>query len=81
MLTTHETCSRHIDRLKELKFSAIIVDEFHKLKNDKCELSKNLREFVTRVRIGLSGTILQNDPIELWSLIDWLARKCLSENY
>lgn len=72
MLTTHETCSRYINALKSLNFAAVIVDEFHKMKNDKSDLAKNLREFETLVRIGLSGTILQNDPIELWSLIDWV---------
>lgn len=71
MITTHETCSRHIYRLKSLKFAAVIVDEFHKMKNDKSDVAKHLREFETIVRIGLSGTILQNDPIELWSLVDW----------
>jgi len=29
VITTHETCSRHIDRLKNLRFAAVIVDEFH----------------------------------------------------
>ena len=59
ILSTHETCSRHIDRLKKLKFAAVIVDEFHKMKNEKTEVAKHLREFETLVRIGLSGTILQ----------------------
>ena len=29
VLTTFETCSRHINRLKYLKLAAVIVDEFH----------------------------------------------------
>lgn len=92
VLTTFETCSRHINRLKGLKLAAVIVDEFHsnlqytniinffinsfiiynlEMKNDESDVAKNLREFSTKVRIGLSGTIIQNETNELWSLVDW----------
>jgi len=41
------------------------------MKNDQSGLAKNLRQFLTLVRMGLSGTIIQNGTIELWSLVDW----------
>ena len=41
------------------------------MKNDESDVAKNLREFSTKVRIGLSGTIIQNETNELWSLVDW----------
>lgn len=41
------------------------------MKNNESDVAKNFREFSTKVRIGLSGTIIQNETIELWSLVDW----------
>ena len=72
VLTTHETMRDHANILKSFKWSAIIVDEFHKLKNSESQIAKAYYKFKkTKTKIGLSGTILQNGVMELWSLLDW----------
>ena len=60
-----------MDSLTRFEWSAVVVDEFHKMKNDESLVSRAFHEFTTSTRIGLSGTILQNDLIELWALLDW----------
>jgi SNF2 family DNA or RNA helicase len=72
VIVSHEMARNRINDFKDLEWSAIIVDEFHKLKNNKSQISEAFRKFNTKTRIGLSGTILQNNLLELWSLLDWL---------
>ena len=71
-MTTHETMRDQASYLNQFEWSAIIVDEFHKLKNDESQISKAYYTFKKiKRRIGLSGTILQNGVMELWALLDW----------
>ena len=44
----------------------IIVDEAHRLKNPKCKLSRDLNKYyVSKRRVALTGTPLQNDLQEV----------------
>jgi len=49
-----------------------IQDEGHRLKNFDCVLVKQLREYDTESRLILTGTPLQNNLAELWSLLNFL---------
>lgn len=71
VVTSHETARDHMDELKRFKWSAVIVDEFHKFKNDLSLVSRAFHGLATSTRIGLTGTIIQNNLIELWALLDW----------
>ena len=53
----------------------MILDEAQRIKNDQSVLSQNLRQFKTRNRILLTGTPLQNNLKELWSLLNFLMPK------
>ncbi|XP_069687037.1 lymphocyte-specific helicase-like [Periplaneta americana] len=58
--------------LRKIKWSYIIVDEGHRLKNYKCMLARELKEYRTGNRLLLTGTPLQNNLSELWSLLNFL---------
>lgn len=49
------------------------MDEFHTLKNYKSEISNICFELKSIHKIGLTGTLIQNDPVELWSLLNIVA--------
>ena len=59
-------------RLSAIHWSHIIIDEGHRLKNAKCKLNAELRAFTAEHRLLLTGTPLQNDILELWSLLNFL---------
>lgn len=48
------------------------MDEAHKIKNEESQVSKKLRTLDTRYRLLLTGTPLQNNLHELWSLLNFL---------
>lgn len=63
---------REKNDLTKLNYEYLILDEAQRIKNDQSVLSQNLRSFKTRNRILLTGTPLQNNLKELWSLLNFL---------
>ncbi|KAK5166237.1 uncharacterized protein LTR77_008498 [Saxophila tyrrhenica] len=51
----------------------VVVDEVHKLKDERTGISKAARKLKTESRIGLTGTPLSNEVGEVFSLIDFIA--------
>lgn len=49
-----------------------MVDEGHRLKNLNCRLIKELKQYQSANRLLLTGTPLQNNLAELWSLLNFL---------
>lgn len=48
------------------------MDEAHKIKNWKSQITKAMKKMRCKVRVGLTGTILQNNLEELYCVMDWL---------
>lgn len=70
-LTTYETLRLCLEELNSLEWSAIIVDEAHRIKNPKARVTEVMKAVKCKVRIGLTGTVLQNNMKELWCVMDW----------
>ncbi|KAL9101806.1 MAG: hypothetical protein Q9163_002977 [Psora crenata] len=55
------------------------VDEGHRLKNFNCKLVKELKQYPSESRLILTGTPLQNNLSELWSLLNFLLPEAFSD--
>lgn len=75
ILTSYEMIMVDNFFFKKLHYSFIVVDEGHRLKNRKCGLFKALKGLDSENRILLTGTPLQNNLEELWSLLNFLVPK------
>ncbi|TXG55126.1 hypothetical protein EZV62_020382 [Acer yangbiense] len=73
LITSFDSYRIHGSILSEIKWEVVIVDEAHRLKNEKSKLYTACLEFKTLKRIGLTGTIMQNKIMELFNLFDWVA--------
>jgi len=82
MVSWHDSTSRSdSDAPKWEKWDYVILDEGHLIKNPKAKISDAVRTLPTTYRVILSGTPVQNDLSELWSLMDFCVPKLLgSEN-
>lgn len=61
VLCSHEYALRRIDNLRHLYWSCVFVDEAHKLKNPKIQLTIALKSFTcARSCFALTGTVIQN---------------------
>lgn len=58
--------------LRKIHWKYLVIDEAHRIKNEKSKLSEILREFETKNRLLLTGTPLQNNLHELWALLNFL---------
>ncbi|XP_031635008.1 chromatin-remodeling complex ATPase chain Iswi-like [Contarinia nasturtii] len=71
-VTSYEMCIREKSALKKLSWRYMVIDEAHRIKNEKSKLSEILREFKTTNRLLITGTPLQNNLHELWALLNFL---------
>lgn len=72
VLTSYEVPLREKKFLTSISWSCSVVDEGHRLKNYKSMLGVELRKYKTEGRFILTGTPLQNNLTELWSLLNYL---------
>ena len=56
-----------------------MVDEGHRLKNMNCKLLKEMKFYSCQNKVLLTGTPLQNNLNELWSLLHFLMPSKLIE--
>lgn len=76
LLTTFEYIIRDKAVLSKIKWVHMIIDEGHRMKNTQSKLSATLTQFyVTKYRLILTGTPLQNDLPELWALLNFVLPK------
>ncbi|XP_052585970.1 chromodomain-helicase-DNA-binding protein 1-like isoform X2 [Peromyscus californicus insignis] len=69
LLTTYEICLKDASFLKSFSWSVLAVDEAHRLKNQNSLLHRTLSEFSAVFRVLLTGTPIQNNLQELYSLL------------
>ncbi|CAG9760588.1 unnamed protein product [Ceutorhynchus assimilis] len=71
-VTSFEMCIKEKSVFKKFNWRYMVIDEAHRIKNEKSKLSEILREFKTSNRLLLTGTPLQNNLHELWALLNFL---------
>lgn len=73
IITTPEFVTKEKRILSKIHYSYLIIDEAHKLKNEKSKLFTVLsKEYKSRNRLLLTGTPLQNNQHELFSLLNFI---------
>jgi hypothetical protein len=72
VITTYETLRRDIDVLVEQPFDMVVADEAQIIKNHKTATARAMRRIKPTVRIALTGTPVENNLTEAWSVMDWL---------
>lgn len=72
VVTSYEIAIADIKFLAKHHWKYLVVDEGHRLKNMNCRLIRELRTLTTDNKLLLTGTPLQNNLTELWSLLNFL---------
>jgi len=72
LLTTYGTVIRDCDDLRGIGFHYIILDEAQAIKNPSSQIGKAVRSLDGRYHLALSGTPIENNLSELWSLFAFL---------
>lgn len=61
-------------RLASKRWDLLVLDEGHRLKNSNCKLNGVLASYRVSHKLLLTGTPIQNNMAELWSLLNFLVR-------
>jgi len=72
VVTSFEIAMNDRAAFSNIMWRYIVVDEGHRLKNMNCRLIKELKLYHSANRLLLTGTPLQNNLSELWSLLNFL---------
>ncbi|KAG0663192.1 hypothetical protein C6P45_000891 [Maudiozyma exigua] len=72
LITTYVGLRIHSEKLLKVDWDYVVLDEGHKIRNPDSEISLTTKKLRTPNRIILSGTPIQNNLNELWSLFDFI---------
>lgn len=71
LVTTYSGLQTYREILTQVKWAYAVLDEGHKIRNPDAAITLACKELKTIRRVILSGTPMQNNLIELWSLFDF----------
>lgn len=72
IVASYDIVRKDIQFFQNIKWNYIILDEGHIIKNGKTRTSLAIKNLIANHRLILSGTPIQNNVLELWSLFDFL---------
>nr|CAB3252498.1 chromatin structure-remodeling complex subunit snf21-like [Phallusia mammillata] len=72
VITSYEILMRDLPVLRTYRWSYLVLDEGHRVKNLNCKTLKDIKVISTKGKVMLTGTPLQNNLTELWSLLNFL---------
>ena len=72
VIASYDIVRNDLDFFASLRWNYCVLDEGHVIKNGKTKSSKAIKQLIANHRLILSGTPIQNNVLELWSLFDFL---------
>ncbi|KAI1331049.1 SNF2 family N-terminal domain-containing protein [Xylariaceae sp. FL0255] len=72
LVTTYASVQIYGDLLSTIDWGYAVLDEGHKIRNPNAAVTIACKELCTPHRVILSGTPIQNNLVELWSLFDFI---------
>ena len=72
VITSYDVCRNDQDVLIPISWNYCVLDEGHLIKNPRAKTTIAVKRLASNHRLILSGTPIQNNVVELWSLFDFL---------
>jgi SNF2 family DNA or RNA helicase len=71
VITTYQTAARDQATLSQVRWARLVCDEAQAIKNHLSQQAKAVRALPAASRIALTGTPVENQLSELWSIMDF----------
>ena len=72
ILTTYGTIKNDLEQYRDKAFDYCIIDEAQNIKNPDALVTKSLKIINSKVKFALTGTPIENNILELWSIFDFI---------
>jgi SNF2 family DNA or RNA helicase len=72
VLSSYALLHRDLDALKEIDWAAVVLDEAQNIKNPETRQARAARAIPAPARVALTGTPVENNVGDLWSLMEFL---------
>ena len=72
VMTTYETLRDQQEYFRKISWATVVFDEIQKIKNPNSAMANSASTLEAKFWIGLSGTPVENNLTELWSVVDCL---------
>ncbi|RDW34103.1 hypothetical protein B0I72DRAFT_127595 [Yarrowia lipolytica] len=72
VVTSYDICRNDNAVFTKQQYNYCVLDEGHIIKNPQSRLTQSVKKIHANHRLILSGTPIQNNVLELWSLFDFL---------
>lgn len=71
-ITSYDSLKRDLELYQDLQFDLEVIDEAQNIKNARSAAAKAVKIIDAKHRIALTGTPIENNLSELWSIFDYL---------
>jgi superfamily II DNA or RNA helicase len=71
VITTYQTAARDLPALSQVRWARVVCDEAQAIKNHLSQQAKAVRSLPAGARIALTGTPVENQLSELWSIMEF----------
>lgn len=72
ILTSYGTYKNDMEKYKNITFDYCIIDEAQNIKKPDSIITKSVKEVNANVKFALTGTPVENNLMELWSIFDFV---------
>ncbi|MDU4935408.1 MAG: DEAD/DEAH box helicase [Peptostreptococcaceae bacterium] len=72
ILTTYSTYKNDLDKYEDIRFDYCIIDEAQNIKNPDSAIAKAIKGTNAKTKFALTGTPIENNLLELWSIFDFI---------
>ena len=79
LILSYGSLRKHVEVLRKVEFEVFILDEAHCIKNSSTALAQAMFSMRSKRRLALSGTPVQNEVEDMWSIMNFLLPNYLGE--
>lgn len=72
IITSYGTMRSDIEKIRNIIFDTIVVDESHNIKNPAAQTTRAINELRSSTRVALSGTPVMNNTFDLYGQLSFL---------
>ena len=72
LITTYQALRNDIEEYKNREFDVVVLDEAQNIKTTTSQIKKAVMKINSKVNFALTGTPVENNILELWSIFDFV---------